>query len=231
MTMRQTTFVLGALLMLVTGRSFGAELPTIDLVYPSPDGTVFDRNCLRITQKEVPKGWIEETARRRADFQATWNQEGPIHLKTVIDVVGKPFPYRDMQATLTVCDVGASMSSPLLIDVRPWMPGGRNPPMWRFTLLVFHELMHHYTRDVYARSRLREKYASEQLVTRNHLHVLALEKLVLLKLDRRDDLALLDKIYRGRAPNDPYRRAWEIIEVEGYDALVSELKEVAPTPR
>ena len=186
---------------------------------------MFDRNCGAITRKEIPNGWIEEAARRRAVFQSTWDQNGPTHLNVVLDEVGNPFPYREMQATLTVCDIGASMSSPLFINVRSWMPGGSNPPMWRFTLLVFHELMHHYTRDVYERSALRQKYAQEQLVTRNHLHVLALEKLVLVKLRRQDDLATLDEAYRGRGATDPYRRAWEIInDVEGYEALIKELK-------
>lgn len=205
---------------------FAAELPKIDFVYPSPDGTVFDRNCVANTGKAIPTGWIDETARRRPEFQRVWDQQGPNLLKVVFDEVREEFPYREMQATLTVCAVvGGSLSSPLLINVRGFMSGVPNPsPMWGFTLNVFHELMHHYTRDVYDKSYLRDKYSKELLVTRNHLHVLALEKFVLLKLGRRDDLAAIDKSYRNRDAADPYRRAWEIIDFEGYEAVINELK-------
>src|SRR5262249_12407555 len=159
-----------------------------------PGGTVFDRSCTAITKTTIPQGWIEETARRQPQFQGMWDKEGPDYLRVVFDEIGVPFPYQEVQATLTACDVGGSMSSPLLINVRSWMPGHQaNPPAWRFAFVVFHELMHHYTRDLYETSSLRKKYESEPVVVKNHLHVLALEKFALLKLQRPEDLATLDK--------------------------------------
>lgn len=158
-----------------------------------------------------------------------WDKDGPDYLRVVFDEIGVPFPYLEVQVTLTVCDVGASMSSPLLIDIRNWMPpelGGRTsaPPAWRFPFIVFHELMHHYTRPGYEGSALIKKHESESAVVKKHLHVLALEKLALVKLARQPDLASLDRNYPSLNPADPYRRAWEIVNDESYEAFVKELK-------
>jgi hypothetical protein len=71
-----------------------------------------------------------------------------------------------------------------------------------------------------------KKHESESVVVKKHLHVLALEKLALLRLGREPDLATLDKNYRNLDPANPYRRAWEIVNAEGYDAFVKELKSV-----
>jgi hypothetical protein len=134
------------------GQLEAATIPKVVLIY-QPGGTVFDRNCSAITKSTIPTGWIDEADRRLPEFQAMWNKDGPDYLRVVFDEIGVPFPYLEVQVTLTVCDVGASMSSPLLIDIRYWMPpqlGGRTspPPAWRFPFVVFHELMHHYTRQV-----------------------------------------------------------------------------------
>ena len=47
-----------------------------------------------------------------------------------------------------------------------------------------------------------------------------------MKLGRAQDLASLDRNYRNLDPADPYRKAWEIVNNEGYDAFVKELKSV-----
>ena len=132
-----------------------------------------------------------------------------------------------MQAALTVCPV-ASMSLPLIINVRGFLVSAGNPtPDWFFPLLVFHELMHTYTRPVNTSSTLRKKHSFESVVTLNHLHVLALEKLVLTKLRKVDDLQWLDRRYRTASPA-AYKRAWEIVnDVEGVEAFLSELKAAA----
>jgi hypothetical protein len=59
--------------------------------------------------------------------------------------VGLPFPYRAMQATLTVCPAVGSGADPLFITVREFLSDARNsPPSWMFAVYLFHELMHHY---------------------------------------------------------------------------------------
>src|SRR5690242_17019920 len=96
------------------------------------------------------------------------------------------------------------------------------PPHDDFTEKIFHELMHHYVHPVMAKSALRKKYASENPVTLAHLHVMALEKFVLLKLGKRDELKSLEDEYRDEPR---YKRAWEIMNAEGESALIQELRD------
>jgi predicted nucleic acid-binding protein len=211
-----------------SGSAAPASLPKVYLLYPAPDGSVFDRNCSD-TLKDAPvidRKWIDETVRRAPEFQRSWDAEGPAYLTTTFDAIGLAFPYVEMQAALTVCPV-LSMSLPLMINVRRFLASaGNRTPDWFLPMLVFHELMHTYTRPVNTTSALRKKHASEPALVLNHLHVLALEKFVLTKLGKADELKWLDQSYRTTAP-PAYKRAWEIVNDEGVDAFLNELKAAA----
>ena len=76
---------------------------------------------------------------------------------------------------------------PLLINMRPFLASTATItefqwPEWYFPGLVFHELMHHYVGPVSPVSKLRRKYSTEVPQTVNHLHVMALEKVVFSRL-------------------------------------------------
>ena len=93
-------------------------------------------------------------------------------------------------------------------------------PISAFSEVVFHEVMHTYARDIDGRSPLRKKYASELEVTLNHLHVMALEKFVLVELNKPDVLKWVDNRYRNRFP-PAYKRAWEIVnDIEGHKPTI-----------
>jgi hypothetical protein len=51
------------LLFVTTQGALAQELPTIDVIYQSPEGSIFDRNCSRITKTEAKPEWIAETVR------------------------------------------------------------------------------------------------------------------------------------------------------------------------
>lgn len=205
-----------------------AAIPKIDLIYP-PYGTIFDRTCSQFLKEDDFKpDWIDEAGKLRWTLQQEWENEGPKYLSVVFEEIGLPFPYREMQAVLTVCHV-STMSMPLMINVRPFFPTALDrPPAGDFTEKVFHELMHHYVEPVHATSALRRKYAAEPPVVVNHLHVMALEKFALLRLGKTEELKHLEHLY----PTDPapsyYKRAWQIVnEIEGYGAFIRELKVAA----
>jgi len=206
-----------------------ASLPKVHLLYPAPDGSVFDRNCSEVL-KDAPvidRKWVDEAVRRVPEFQRRWDTDGPAYMTTTFDAIGLSFPYAEMQAALTVCPV-ASMSLPLIINVRGFLGGAANPlPEWFLPFLVFHELMHTYTRPVNTTSAIVKRHSSEPAVTLNHLHVLALEKFVLTRMGKVDELKWVDHRYRTASP-PAYKRAWEIVnDVEGVDALLNELKAAA----
>jgi len=220
--------LLGALLTAPIGRVYAAaQVPLITLVYPAPYGSIFDRTCTARLGVPVEKIWVEETLRRRDEFQRSWDREGTRYLAATLRAVGAPFPYAEMQATLTVC-TDVSLAMPLMVNTRSFLSDAPAPEdIVMFPRLVFHELMHTYTEPVNGVSALQQKYAAEGLHVTLHLHVLALEKFVLTKLGRQRELALLDHDYRELAP-PAYRRAWQIVDTEGVAPFLEELRRHLP---
>ena len=200
------------------------QTPIIRLLYPA-GGTIFDRTCPQFLKTQINPEWVQETARRVPEFQALWDKHGPAYLSVTFAEIGLGFPYREMQAALTVCPV-SSMSIPLMINVRAFLSSEQSPvPPEHFAEDVFPELMHHYTQPVNASSALRKKYATEPPVVLSHLHVMAIEKFALLKLGRTEELKYLDYQYRNNPPPAYYKRAWEIVnDIEGYESFIREMK-------
>ena len=177
-------------LVLVTATSaFGEQYPHVQLVF----GYVpFDQSCERWHNTKIEPQWYEELKTKIKAFQDGWDHEAPLLLGTTIAAINKPFPYKEMLATLTLCPI-QSMSRPLLINVRPFLDGPAQQklrPMFLFAALVFHELLHTYV--IAARSQstsaLLERYKSEEPVVKNHLHLMAVMKMVYLKLGREEQL-------------------------------------------
>jgi hypothetical protein len=208
------------------------EIPRIHLLYPPQNGTVFDINCADLLKVTVNPAWVQEAVRRAPEFQARWDREAAAYLATTFDEVGLPFPYKEMQAALTVCPGVRSMSTPLVINVRRYLESSETrSPHWLLAETIYHELMHIYVRPVNAVSALRKKYAGEQPVVLNHLHVMALEKFVLTKLGRPEELAQVGLDYVNVLP-PAYKRAWTIMhEIEGHQPFINELKQLARAGR
>lgn len=198
-------------------------LPKIEFLYPAPFGSVFDRNCAAASPDDV-----KEAIRRNPEFQKLWDNDGPAYLRTAFKEIGKPFPYHEMQMAMTVCPGTSTMSVPLMVNMRQFLSTAKTaPPHDDFAEKVFHELMHHYVHPVMSQSALRRKYSSENPVTLSHLHVMALEKFVLTKLGKSEELKFLEEEYQGEPR---YKRAWEIMNAEGEQTFIKELRDMpAPT--
>jgi hypothetical protein len=179
-----------------------------------------------MSKGEVTPEIIKAAGALKPRLLAEWNQHGMRYLATALQEIGAPFPYREIQATLTVCAV-PTMSSPLIINVRKYLPGAEHPlPEEDFSEALFHELMHHYVSSLTANSALKKKFASEPIVVLNHLHVIALEKMVLSKLHEAKELKAVEQKYLT-SPSPDYKRAWEIVSETGPDAFLQELKDAA----
>jgi len=193
-------------------------LPKVDIIYP-PHGTIYDRNCSNAAQADV-----DAAVKLRPELDAEWAHEGPQYLNAAFEAVGKPFPFAEMQAYLTVCPSAGTMSSPLMVNVRQYLAGAAHPaPNGDFSEKLFHELMHHYVSAIGINTPLRKKYASEPMIVQAHLHVIALEKLVLTKLGKTPELKFLEEEY-VTSPKDSYARAWQIVNEEGYEKFIDELR-------
>lgn len=183
-----------------------------------------DRVCRDDFKVHIDNQIVQAAAQKRPEFQKQWDAEGPAYMNAALTEVGFDFPYHEMQATLTVC-LPASTSIPLVVQVNKFLPTEKKPaPSWEFSEILFHELMHTYVTPVFAHSALMKKYQNEVPTTRYHLHVMAIEEMTLLRLNRRDDLKTIDHEYRN-GPEPAYKRAWEIVnDIEGYEVFIKELK-------
>lgn len=200
-----------------------AGSPIVEILYP-PGGSLLDRLCKSDLNLAIDERAVQVAVQRRAEFQKQWDAEGPSYMNAALAEIGLDFPYREVQATLSVC-LPASTSVPLVIDVRAFLPTAAKPaPAWEFSEIVFHELMHTYVSRAYATSVLMEKYKDEPATTKYHLHVMAIEKTALLRLNEQDRLKVIDHDYRF-GPDPAYKRAWEIVnDLEGYKPFLDELK-------
>ncbi|HEX2663154.1 MAG TPA: hypothetical protein VHM93_10015 [Candidatus Acidoferrum sp.] len=199
------------------------KLPVVEILY-LPGGSLLDRVCRDDFKVHIDNQIVQAAAQKRPEFQKQWDAEGPAYMNAALTEVGFDFPYHEMQATLTVC-LPASTSIPLVVQVNKFLPTEKKPaPSWEFSEILFHELMHTYVTPVFAHSALMKKYQNEVPTTRYHLHVMAIEEMTLLRLNRRDDLKTIDHEYRN-GPEPAYKRAWEIVnDIEGYEVFIKELK-------
>jgi len=220
--------ILAAALSLNAQSSPPQILPAIDLVYRSPRGTVFDANCSQMFKTSINADAVKAAIQRAPELQQLLNREIGAYLSATYAEVGMPYPYREVQATLTVCPAVTSMSAPLLLNVSRFLPTA-DPRVddGYFVEIAYHELMHTYVQAASQVSSFRKKYANEDPILLNHLHVMALEKFVLLKLGRAEELKHVAAGYRA-SKTPAYNRAWEIVDhAEDYQALVKELKDYA----
>ena len=93
-----------------------------------------------------------------------------------------------------------------------------------FVDLVFHELLHVWVDEhIDDNSELLLKYADETSEVREHIHLMAIQKMVYLKLHRLDMIEYLDNCYRNYASD--YSRAWQIVnDIEGYAVVIDDLQ-------
>jgi hypothetical protein len=196
----------------------------VELIY---EYLPFDRNCEQWRNIKIEPGWIQEVRAKIGSYQDFWNKEAPALLGTTVSEIGKPFRRKEMEAVLTLCTV-SSMSIPLLINVRRFMDGptqGKPQPMYMFSALVFHELLHTYIGHYASlKSGLIEKYKNEQPMVLTHLHLMAVMKHVYLKLGRQEQLKEIIA-WDSAAENPVYRRGWQIVnDIEGHQVFMDELR-------
>lgn len=207
-----------------------AFLPFQSFAQTSPVPTLFfsyswlyDSMCANTPERKIEDSWVAEARTKVPEFTATWNQFGPTLFGKVFEIFGFGFSRKEMTATLSVCPV-PSYSDPLVLNVTRYLKSymGEKPvaPPEAFADLVFHELLHTWVVEhTDWPTAMIQKYQQEQQVTRNHLHLMAVQKLVYQKLNNEDMLKRIEEQYNR---NPGYKRAWEIVALEGTEAFTAE---------
>ncbi|MFC3712984.1 hypothetical protein ACFOMD_10400 [Sphingoaurantiacus capsulatus] len=217
-----STILVGAAATAIASPAAAAPVavPKISFLYPAPHGTIFDRVCKAWIKQDTNPADVTELLARKAEFEAAWATTGREYMRLALAAAGRPFPYSEMQATLSVC-APDSMAFPLIIRMNDFLASNREYYVHDFALLAFHEVMHHYAQAIEAKSAIFAKYAAEPFSIRAHIHVVAFERYVLERTGRTEQLAKLRDYYTGRDV-DHYRRAWEIVDKETVAAVVAD---------
>ncbi len=94
-----------------------------------------------------------------------------------------------------------------------------------FSALVFHELLHVWVDENVNKdlSSMLAKYSNEEFDVLDHLHLMAIQKMVYTKINRPDVLEYIGESYASYQ-GPLYRRAWEIVnDIEGHEALLQDI--------
>lgn len=162
-------------------------------------------------------------------LQKSWDKESSNLLTTVSSLLNRNFEVgrKEVTVNLILCATLSSMSYPLLINIQKFVPSTtmQSYPVWYFTSVLFHELLHRFIYYHYRTmdSALLTKYKHEERTVLQHLHLLSLMKYVYLTNHKNRELELIIKL-DSNSSNPSYKRAWEIVNnIERYEIFIAEL--------
>jgi len=200
-----------------------ANLPHVKVKYDPSE----DASCSNGSIKEE---WKAELLSREPEFIRLWEAEGPRLVAATESISGKDFPSQEIPVRLTLCSL-PSESFPetgrVTINMRYALKSFTLEPVsMRYKVnTLFHELLHIFLqRHPIANSALLKEHASEDERVRDHLHLLALQKAVLLKLNQADALKEVVAV-DSMLPGGYYKRAWELVNATDteYSKYITEL--------
>ena len=210
---------------ILTAQASSPELPRLFFSYSWLYDSVVCEEALPEAQ------WIDEAKGKTESFSQIWSIKGPELFNVIFDHTGLGFSRKEMTATLSVCPKKPSYSDPLVLNVTRFLNSYMSPTIPYgdddFVDLVFHELLHTWVVENLEFSQLRRKYRDEVPSVRSHLHLMAIQKFVYLKLQRPDLVEMLDRLYIRMGGT--YGRAWEIVQIEGHEAFIREFPVSADT--
>ena len=183
-----------------------------------------DSACSSAAGNSIKEEWKTELLSREPEFLKIWEAQGPRFLAATEAISGKEFPAQEISARLTLCN-SPSESFPetgrvtinMRYALRSFTP---EPVSMRYKVgTLFHELLHIFlNRHPIENSILLKEHASEDERVRDHLHLLALQKAVLLRLNDPDalkEVIAVDSVL----PGGYYKRAWELVNATNTEYL------------
>ena len=202
-----------------------APVPSVQLTY----AYLFDPVCSNHTAYTISSSLINELDKKLPEWQSKWNNEGKSLLNAAVKIVGKPFPQNNYIVPLSLCNF-PSMSEPLMVNVRYSLNAftGKNIDTNLTISIIEHEILHTYIDSFLLKNTpLLEKYRNESQTVLSHLHLFALQTAIYKSLNQ--NTILRSVILKDTSlPNSEYKRAWEIVNKEGYVPFINELKNIRP---
>jgi hypothetical protein len=210
--------------LLVTLLGFGCSSQATLLRVKVDYNPTEDLACSLPTGSSIKEEWKAELLSREPEFLRIWEAQGPRFLAATETISGKKFPSQEIIARLTLCN-SPSESFPetgrVTINMRFALKSFTPEPVsMRYKVdTLFHELLHIFlNRHPIENSVLLNEYVTEDERVRDHLHLLALQKAVLLRLNEPDalkEVIAVDSVL----PGGYYKRAWELVNATDTEYL------------
>ena len=172
-----------------------------------------DTVCSVLRGSEIKEEWRSELSARRGEFEALTSTLTPRFIAATEAITGKAFPEGPFTVYLTLCDVPSQSKLGVSVNMRYALASFTASPVpLRYKVdTLLHELLHRFIASHPPRSSaLLEAHRAETQCIRDHLHLLALQKAVLLKLGDRDALEKVIEV-DSQLPGGCYKRAWALV--------------------
>lgn len=186
-----------------------------------------DAICSSLRGPPIKDEWKAELASRLEEYRGLWSSVGPRLLAKAEGITGLQRPAAKT-VRLTLCNLPSQSILGISVNMRFAMRSYTAAPVpLRYKVdTQFHELLHHMLDGHVPRtSPMLAAHPEVSRCVKNHLHLLALQKAVLLSLDEKEALADVVRI-DSALPDDCYRRAWEIVNSSG-SAYLSWIAEIS----
>jgi hypothetical protein len=215
--MKAAVILLLAASAFLCGSYAQARQPVVTITYDA----AIDAQCASDRGVQIPDEWKAELMSRLPEFENLWRTFGPKLVEATETITGKAFSGGSITARLTLCDLPSQSFDGISVNMRFALKSFTPTPVpMRYKVdTLFHELLHVFlTEHPVKESALLEQNKSEPERTRNHLHLLALQKAVLLKLNEPEALKTVVTI-DSQLPGGYYKRAWEIVNASDDEYL------------
>lgn len=171
--------------------------------------------------------WSVEIQQRMFEFQNHWDSVAPQIFKVFIKEFKHDFKRKEYSVALSACPDSPSMPKPLILNVSRYLQSYMAPKkpkeMRQFTDVVLHELIHLWLSENFNyETSIKRKYKSEGDSVVNHIHLFAIESLVLEKAGFSDIWDSSKSFFAKKGGS--HLTALKIMEKEGRDKVLKELR-------
>src|SRR5262245_2276294 len=186
-----------------------------------------DQLCGSTRGYAIKDEWVRELKGVLPGFRDLWRNQAPAMFDAAAAITRRQTDAFIEPIILTLCDTPSRSSSGPSVNMRFALRSFTTQavPLRYKVDTAFHESLHAFTsRYVPHESKLLARHRSESDCVRNHLHLLALQKAVLLSVG---DAAALEQVIAidSSLPSGCYKRAWSLVNEtsDTYNAYVAEL--------
>jgi hypothetical protein len=206
--MHMRSALIRSVLLAATAAAAATPAPPTEFKYEP----LQDDACVSARQQQIKPEWSSELRDRLPELRAIWESESPAMVTAVYALTRKSFS-PPPTVHLTLCDLPSNSFLGVTVNIRYALSSFTATPVpMRYKVdTAFHETLHGFIAHHTPRtSSLLVEHASESVCVRNHLHLLALQKAVLLSVN---DYKALEQVIAidSQLPSGCYKRAWTLV--------------------